>query len=661
MNRLGAIPASRWMPLAAFGAAVLLHVDRAPLWSLGVALCGAGWQLLYLLNRLALPGAALRLLITVALLMATVGTFRGVTGLSAGGALLLVMGSAKLLEMRQPRDARVVVVVSLALLMAAVLERQNLSRLPLFMASAWLALAALAASGEHRAGQSPRLALRRSGRALALSLPLAVICFLLAPRLPGALWSLPPEDSATTGLGEEMSPGSITELSTSDEIAFTVRFEGTAPPLSQRYWRGPVLHDFDGHTWRRGRQLARPPQSEPQSAPVHHRVLQQPTGRNFLFGLDSIATLKRPRTLQLFDGQFISTRAVTSVIDYEVVSHLQVRSTNLSALGRRIDTQLPEGRNPRSLALARSLRDGSADDADFTRRVLQHFSEAGLRYTLSPPLLGADSVDELLFETRLGFCGHFASAYVMLMRAAGIPARVVTGYLGGTWNPVGEFHAVRQSDAHAWAEVWLEGQGWVRVDPTSVVAPQRLQRSLGEVLGASASFSDRLLLRAPWLRSLRDSWDAAGNWWQSRVVNFNLAAQLSLLGRIGLPDIDYRALALALLGCSLVWGIWVSRGLQRPEGAVVTHPAARSWESYCRLLRHRGVPVAPHDAPGSVARRATLLHPAAATEIAGFSDLYLKLRFGRDAVVSAADLRELQRRLRALARATAAARPARTA
>lgn len=644
---------SAWLPLAAFLGACILHID-APPWTLAVAVTGLSWQLLHLRGLVALPGSIWRGAIAFALLAATAAAFRGITGLAAGTNLLLVMGSAKLLEIRQPRDARVMIYVSLALLMAAVLEQQQLPRVPLYLASVWLCLAALAALGAGAAADSVRVAMSSSARTLLYALPVAALCFVLVPRMPGAFWSLPADESAVTGLGDEMNPGSISRLSTSEEIAFRVRFEDAPPPLSQRYWRGPVLHEFDGQTWRRSRQMALHPQTEPQSPAIRYRILQEPTGRNYLFGLDTVTSISGRRSVQLYDGQVLATSPVTSAIAYEGVSHTRVRANGpLSKMGRRIDTRLPKGPNPRTLALARELRAASVDDSDYVQRTLRYFRDAELQYTLSPPPLGADSVDDLLFRTRLGFCGHFASAYVTLMRAAGVPSRVVTGYLGGTWNPVGGYYAIRQSDAHAWAEVWLDGSGWIRVDPTTVVAPERLSGTLDGLLGDSGSLTRRMLMRAPWLGRIRDSWDAAANWWQERVVNYNLSVQLALLQRLGLPDADYRVLALALLAGASLWGGWVS-WRTRPRGHTpAPDPLAQLWQAYVRLLRRRGVQVAPHDAPAAVAHRAAQLHPMAAGEIAGFSDQYLDLRFGggSQSAAGSAELRELRRRLRDLSRA----------
>jgi transglutaminase-like putative cysteine protease len=657
----GALPnRSGMMVLAAFGAAVLLHVDRAPPWAGAVAAAAFTWQWLHQRGRVALPGTGPRSLIAVALLLATIASYRAISGLAAGSTLLLVMGSAKLLEIRRPGDARVIALTSLALLLAACLERQSLVRVPLYLLAGWLSLAALAAMGARAESLSSRRALTTSGWSLLIALPLALLCFVFVPRLPGALWSLPSDSSAQSGLGDEMTPGGISELSMSEDVAFRVRFEGAVPPLAQRYWRGPVLHEFDGYTWRRGRSAV-PQPVEPLSAPVRYQVMLEPTGHNYLFGLDTIDRITGQRNFPRFDGQVFASRPITSALTYEGVSYLQVRAlTPLSITGRKLDTQLPDQRNPRTRSLARQLRAESGSDREYLQRVLRYFHDAGFEYSHTPPLLEQDSADDLIFRTRLGFCGHFASAYVAMMRAADIPARVVTGYLGGTWNPVGGYYVVRQSDAHAWTEVWLDGTGWVRVDPTAVVAPERLQRNVNELLGDGA-LTGRLFVHSPWLRGLRNTWDATAAWWQQQVVNYNKAAQLGLLSRLGMGDADYGRLALILLAGALLWGAWA---YTRNASGPTTRPdaLAKVWHAFAALLRRRGISVALHEPPRAIAKQMAHRFPAAAADIEAFSDQYLELRFGAGASApESAQIRELRRRLKRLAHATAERRRRRTA
>ena len=646
----------------AIAVATALHADRCPPWCLLVTAAALMWRILHLRGRIALPGRALRVALSLALLGATLASFRTVSGLSAGSALLIVMGAAKLLETRTTRDVVVGACVALVLVLAAALDRQNLARVPAYLGAAWLALATITAAGNSRSAASARTAFTMAGRTALLALPLAALCFLLVPRLPGALWSSPDNGQGQTGLSDEMTPGSISDLALSDEIAFRVRFEGDVPAPQDRYWRGPVLHDFDGSTWRRRRgQIAVRPQAEPDSPPVRYQVMLEPHGRGDLFVLDTGVEIQGPRSMQSFDGQMLSFRPVTSPMDYRAVSHLRMKySQPLSIIGRRLDTRLPEDRNPRALELANTLRSQSASDAAFAAAVLDYFRTGGFEYTLTPPLLGQDSVDELLFRTRLGFCGHFASAYVTLMRAGGVPARVVTGYQGGTWNAVGGYYTVRQSEAHAWAEVWLDSSGWVRIDPTSVVAPGRLQRGLQALLAESGTAA-ALLGNADWLRDLRDSWDAANTWWRERVVQFNQASQQSLLDKLGLKSLGYGGMILLLMVAGGVWGLLLLAVLGSARQHASTDALGRQWHRFSRLLQRRGIPVAPHEPPDAIRIRAAQAMPAAAPDIQEFAHRYLQLRFGRKAgAPDPAELAVLRKLLRRIARATAADRRPRT-
>ncbi len=654
--------------LIAYAAGCLLHADRAPWWTLLVATLAVAWHWLHHLGRLPLPGRWPRMALTLLLFAATFLSYRSLGALGAGSALLVVMGAAKLLETRAPRDAVVVASTALILVLSAALERQGLIRLPAYVFTAWLALSSITALGSREASLSARRAFGLAGRTALAAIPLAALCFVLVPRMPGALWSMPTSRNALTGLGDEMSPGSITDLALSEGIAFRVRFSSNTPPEEARYWRGPVLHDFDGSTWRRRPgQFAVSQAPEPLSAPVRYQITLEPHGRRDLFTLDAVESVEGIAHRPLFDGQVMARREVTAAVAYTAVSHLRTRYTGtLSNTGRNLDTRLPQGRNPRSLQLARQLHALGGTDADYVRRVLDHFRQIGLEYTLTPPPLGQDSIDDLLFNTRLGFCGHFASAYVVLMRAAGIPARVVTGYLGGDWNPVGGFYTVRQSDAHAWAEVWLAGKGWTRVDPTAVVVPGRLEFTPTEALASrTAAAAEALLGDTSWLQDMGYTWDAAASWWQERIVNFNQLAQRNLLEKLGLGNLDYRGMALLLMVAAALWAMLLlalsARGVPPPR----PDPLGRVWNRYAKLLQRRGMAIAGHDGPEAIRRRAQQLLPEAAADIEQFTREYALLRFGAGASANrrldGQALRPLNARLAGIARSTAARRRKRTA
>ncbi|HEY1491423.1 MAG TPA: transglutaminaseTgpA domain-containing protein, partial [Steroidobacteraceae bacterium] len=507
-------PATRALPLvcAAFAGGVLLNIDRMPAWAGASALLLVAWRLWTARSRAWLPPAWLRALLAVVVTGIVLARFRTLNGLVAGTTLLMLMAALKLLEIQRARDQLVLIGAGLFLLLAACLDRQALLRTPLYALQTWLCCAALAAVAAPAlpARESARMALR----ALLIAAPLAIALFVFFPRLPGSFWAIPRGEEALSGLSDSMSPGGITKLVANYDPAFRVKFAGAPPPAGQRYWRGPVLHNFDGRTWRR-RDWAEHPRQPVQylGEPVRYRVALQPTQRRYWFALDLPERSPAGQVSLTYDFQLIASDPVTDAISYEAVSYTHTRGLGeLSVTARREDTTLPDRANPRARELALRLRTAAASDADFVAATLDYLGRGGFVYSLEPQPLGDNTVDDLLFRTREGFCGHYASAFVDLMRAAGVPARVVTGYLGGEWNSIGQYLLVRQSDAHAWAEVWLEGRGWTRVDPTAVVAPERLNRGVFDLMPQSFGAGERFLYGAPWLQQLLQRWDAANSW-----------------------------------------------------------------------------------------------------------------------------------------------------
>ena len=638
------------LPFAALAFGVLLHADRMPLWCSLTALAALIWRLGAGQTRWRLPPIWLRTILTLALVVLVGSLFRSLGGLTAGSALLITMGSLKLLETRTVRDGRILVGTALFLLVAACLDRQGLARLPLYAASTVLSVAALLALGSSAIGASPRLAVLRAGRDLAFALPFAIACFLFFPRFAGPLWGAPEGSRAITGLSDEMSPGSITELAISDEIAFRVRFDGRAPSPRQRYWRGPVLHDFDGFTWRRGsipRFQAAPLAGD--GGTLKQDITLEPNGRGFAFALDtpdSVEPSAATRILLDTDRQLRLLRAPSQPVRYTVFSRLDPQdATALRAWQRKADLDLPARSNPRSLALAQALRDSNPRDADFAQAALGYLRRGDFRYSLTPPPLQQDSVDDLLFRTREGFCGHFASAFALLMRAGGVPARVVTGYLGGEWNGYGGYFTVRQAEAHAWTEVWLEDRGWTRIDPTTVVQPARLEASLRTLL-PDESFGGSLF-QAPWTRALFDYWDAGNQWWQRRVVGFNLQSQRGLLDRIGLPDADYRLLAVLCAGVAGLWLSLVAWRLRRETG-LRRDPLSRAWNELRETLARGGVASPQQAGPLDLARRGAQIWPDLGPQLESIARDYANLRYAAEGAADGIDAQGLRHRIRLL-------------
>jgi len=634
-----------------FGVSLVLIATQAPPWCVVIALAVVIWRILVSTGRLA-PfqfGKGVRFAfgaITALFVVAVLVTFRTLNGLAAGTALLTLMGALKLVEARTRRDDAIVIGVALIVLLAAALASQSMWRVPLYLATVWGAGAAMVIVAHPDAALAPRAVLRLSARTLAMALPLALACFLFFPRMAGGFWALEGGGGATTGLSDELSPGSIDRLVTEYDPVFRARFLGPAPPPEHRYWRGPVLHEFDGFTWRRGRANYRPTPAEPLGMTYRYRVTLEPTNRRWIFALDTVDRSPRRDVLLTFDRQLVAFDDVTGTQTYEATSHVASRASGpLSDLGRKLETRLPPDRNPRTLALARSMRAQVDSDAAYARRMLDWFRDNGLQYTLEPGQTSIDSVDSVLFDTKRGFCGHFASSYATLMRAVGIPARVVTGYLGGEFNPAGGYLIVRQSDAHAWTEVWLEPDGWTRVDPTAVVAPERLRSGVYDVLPDSQASTGVRIWRNAWLSRVSRLWDGANQWWRESVLDFNLRTQFELLRKLGIESPDWTHLGWAFAIGLFAWIMWVSLSLRRSVARLRPDRIGRAWLRATKKLG-KVTPRANAEGPLAYAARIAAARPDLATAVRSIALRYAKLRYG---VAAPEDLAELEREVRRLA------------
>ncbi len=498
----------------------------------------------------------------------------------------------------------------------------------------WVSCAALAVVSYGAApfgarGLDNRDAVRLAGRALLFAVPFALVLFLFFPRLPGAFWALPRAEAATTGLSDSMSPGSITELISSYDIAFRARFEGRPPPQQELYWRGPVLHAFDGFTWRRlsGSFYRRQPR-ETRGIPYRYEISLEPSSQRWWFTLDTPSASPDPKVYFTEDYEIVGNESITQTTTYKAVSYTQTRSSErLFSLSRRRDSTLPP-HNPKTVAFAADLRARSETDGAYVDAVLDFLRKGGFEYSITPPRLGADSVDDFLFNTRRGFCGHFASAFVAIMRAGGVPAHVVTGYLGGEWNAIGGYLIVRQSDAHAWAEVWLEGRGWTRVDPTAVVEPERLTRGILDLLPNAVSAPERMVHASPWLTGLFQRWDAANTWWNDRVLKFDFKAQLDILGRLGVETPDVRDLGWAFASGLIGWLLWIAWHMGRSAPAVRPDRLARAYSRLCVKLARIGLERALHQGPLAYADTIRQRRPDIDSHVRALLDQYAMLRFG---------------------------------
>src|SRR5579863_9836502 len=614
---------------AASAAAVLLHAAQVSMWITLTALGLIGWRLAASIGAARLPGAALRIALGLALVAGVLVQFHTLNGLVPGTAMLMLMLAIKLLETRTRRDQYVVIGGALFLLLAACLYGQALLWMPLYGAQALLCCSALAVVAYEPAtdeGHFPAPAGLRTREAIPLAIPL----FLFFPRLPDHFWALPAGNDAMTGLGDTLTPGSITRLTSSYAIAFRVRFEGSPPRPAERYWRGPVLHEFDGATWMAGRYASNDAQRlDCLSTPYRYRVYLEPTFRHWWLALDTVMRAPSSGVRYTDDYQLIAAQPVSQALNYDAISCAQTGSwLPLPSAARIDDTQLPPSPNPRTRAFAAQLRRRAGSDAAYVHAVLAFLHTGGFSYSLTPPPLGPDPVDDFLFNTRTGFCGHYASAFVDMMRAAGVPARVVTGYLGGQWNPYDRTLIVRQSDAHAWAEVWLDGRGWTRVDPTAVVEPERLYRGILDLLPNAVSAPARLVHAWPWLSAAVERWDAMNGWWNERVVGFNYRSQLDLLGELGFRSPELRDAGWAFAAALLAWLAWISWQLRPGTGAPPPDRLGRAYAKLCRKVARTGLQRAPHQGPLAYAQTIIRYRPDLAARVSPLLERYADLRFG---------------------------------
>ncbi|TCJ18039.1 DUF3488 domain-containing protein [Parasulfuritortus cantonensis] len=634
-------PGTLWLVLPV-ALALAPHMLFVPGW-VGLA---AAMTLAWRLSPAWRPGGAQRLLrvtLAGAGVAATYLQFHTLAGPEAGIALLVMMAALKLLETDSRRDHAVMVLAGYFLVMATLIHHQDM------VTTAWLLTTTAALTASLAASQAGRVpaaaaALRTGTLIVVQALPLAILLFLLFPRLAGPMAGLVQVESARTGLTDSMAPGSVSQLIQSDAVAFRVDFADPAADARGLYWRGPVLSDFDGRTWRRAGNHAGMPEAEPAGPALDYTITLEAGDQPWL----PVAGLAREVPVEGAWSttylEWLTPRQGHDRLRYAVHSWPAFQmETELPNWQRARTLALPEGYNPESRALARRWADESADPRAIVARALAYFRQEPFHYTLAPPPLGDDAVDDFLFQTRRGFCEHYANAFTVLMRAAGIPARVVTGYQGGERNAVGGYWVVRDRDAHAWAEVWLPGAGWVQVDPTAAVAPERVERGLADALPAG----ERPLLNLPtgWLKTLRQTWDYLSNGWNQWVLGYDFERQQRLLSALSPSLATLHGTLLAMLaGAGLILA-GLAFALLR-DGAGRGDEVDRLYGRFLARLARIGLTRGAAEGPADFARRAARDRADLAPAVAAITELYVGLRYGGGAPRRVAELRRAVRGFR---------------
>ena len=588
------------------------HAAQLPVWASAMSALVLAWRAWLAWKQQPLPGRWLVSFVLVIVSALIFLNYHSFFNREAGITLLAMLMALKTLELHAKRDAFVVFFLGFFLVLTQFFYSQSLPTALWMLGVVWALLTALVLAQMPVGQPSLKLAARQAARVTAYGVPAMVLLYLLFPRI-APLWGLPTESIGRTGLSNQLVFGAMSEIANDDSIALRVRFTGAVPPPNQRYFRGPVLSRFDGRSWRAletPRQLAN---VQPQGTPWHYEMTLEPLRINVLPLLETsdgntgtmryIGPYQFRRAAEL---QWVSPTPITERLRFDALAYpASTAGTNQTAVSLAPNLALPAGLNPRTLAWAQALRarsdfanlDETALPPALAQAVLRHIATADFTYTLAPGRYGDTTpnlIDEFWFDRRLGFCEHFASAFVFIMRAMGVPARIVTGFQGMDAEPQDGWWIVRSSNAHAWAEYWVPGRGWLRADPTAAIAPGRILQGLALRPGPSAleQFSPAIGAVLP---SIRRAWEAIDNRWQQLVLNYSRQDQFDLLKSMGISQPDWLALgrlSAVVIGVVAVIGGAFTQWQQRPHSAW-----ARQRKRLLRLMHKLHIPAKETESP----------------------------------------------------------------
>lgn len=618
----------------------LPHLLRLPLWISSVCLGLIGWRFLYESGHAPLPGKYLRLFILVAAIVGLFLNYTTLIGRTAGSAMLLLMLCLKLMEIKGHRDIVIIIYICFFILITGFLFDQSIYS-GAYMLVVVLSLISSMIIYNHPTAQKKPLpqALRQSASLAFImmlqAIPLMLMLFFLFPRLPGPLWSMPDDtQTSRTGLSDELEPGRISELSNNPAVAFRVTFAGTPPKQNRLYWRGPVLSLFNGRTWKvlKKDSVSRLSLDDIHfSLPVDYTVTLEPHHRHWLFALDMPGMI--PENARLTeDMQLLQNYPVNTVTRYKMRSYLGYQLDANYIVNQRYYLQVPRHIAPQTRRFVKTLRKKYIHNDAFIHAVLNYFHQQNFIYTRHPPNLGGDSTDTFLFKSRRGYCVHYASSFAVMMRLAGIPARIVSGYQGGEMNPLSNYMIVRQSDAHAWVEIWLAGNGWLRIDPTSVIPASRIESAKDRLDQTNTLAEIRLKSGlnnfASSLRMMRFAWDALNNNWNNWVVGYNDSRQKSLLAMLKADNLSLYQLALLLaVGFTLCIMIIMLFVFRRHPNAL--SPVNQAYAGFCRKMARCGFVRHAEESAQNYALRIIEQRPDLRSRVDTISRLYNHLRYAK--------------------------------
>ena len=590
------------------------------------------WRVICVRKKNWLPGKIVVFLLLISGCLLLLSQYRGILGRDAGTGLFIIALGLKLLEIKKPRD--IYLITFLAFIVAALefLFVQNILMAGYILLVSCLLLGTLVSINSQES--STQISLKAAVLIVIQAIPIMIVIFIFFPRITAPRWMLFDSHSATTGLSDTLEPGSISKLGLSSELVFRVKFEGDIPPPNQRYWRGPVYSKTDGKRWTQtgnmhfGRFMDKPNYI---GAPYKYTLMLEPQDKDWVYALDMPATFSSTLTRNP-NYQLITSKNPDERAEYEITSHPEYNTGYITRAEYKDNLQLPDNPSPRIQKLVAQLQGFDGEPDTFISNLMRYFRTQNFYYTLFPPLMEENPVETFLFDARYGFCSHYATAFVYLMRVADIPARVVGGYQGGEYNKVGQFLEIRQANAHAWTEVWLQNRGWVRIDPTTAVAPQRIEQDVNidmQIASGEVNFTPITIDSSSinWFKQARNLWNSADYSWQRWVINYNRANQekfLSSFGIEGIKSMIYWLTAIIAL-LTAILALMLLRNKQNP-----TDKARLIYTKFCKKLAKEGIDRAVGEGARDFATRAKNANPQKADAIEKITALYIKTRYGKN-------------------------------
>lgn len=635
----------------------LPHFIYQPTWVAVMFIAMLIWRIMAIRHMWPLPTKRLSLMKIVHLSLAGIAflllvmSYGNFIGRDAGIALLTVLLGLKLVEIRNHRDYYISCFLGYFLVVTNFLYSQSIPIALLMFIVVVIMTASLISLNDGKKSLSNKGLIKLASQMLLQAIPLMLLLFVLFPRISGPLWGLPQDaHSGKTGIDDSMTLGEISQLILSDEIAFRVKFDGDIPPPSKLYWRGPVLWQTDGTTWtalQNDYLMSSSPNFTTSGDEYAYTTTLEPHNRRWLFALDFPSEqLSKPASHYTYDGQLRSTEAINQRQQIRLKSYPQYRLNPRKDDYIDAALKLPEDIHPRTKQLAQSWLKKNTDPMQLVNKALTYFNQNQFYYTLTPPKLTGDTIDSFLFESRRGFCEHYAASFTVLMRAAGVPARIVTGYLGGEVNPVDDFLVVRQRDAHAWVEVWIQDQGWLRVDPTSAVSRQRIEQGMSTIMPEGFNtplFMARSRNLIDLWQQIRNNWDALDNAWNQSILAYGPKLQKEFLQKLGMAKPDWQTMALWLVigfaAISLIISFYLFYHLPKRE------PIAKLYYIFCRKAARAGFVRSKHQGPLDFSILLKQHYPHLNKQIDHITSLYIDLHYGKK-TTSISDLHQAIKRFR---------------